>query len=526
MIYSEKQYKLLEQQLKKLKKENELKETENKILKAKNMQQSEVIHDLDRNDYRGQCGTLKLENKELKKKLENVKLELEKLKNSLNKNSSNSLKPSYTDGFKHVIQNNRVKTGRNPGRQKGYSAPLPKYIDNPNEIIVVSNNNGANVDMCSCGGHIINKDTVRRQVVGIKVIPITKEYVGNIGQCDCCGKEYSPEFPTGVNNPINYDNSIKSLLVYLNTYNNVPERGITNFISFMTNNILDMSPATVINTVKEFSKKSEPILKDIKEEILLSPVINNDETPIKVNGEEKSVLGVFTKELTLLEAHENRKEEAFIAMNILNIYTGTSVHDHNKMHLKFLLSDQAECNFHPLRYAAEQLEIHGFTGIKEWIEVLIEAKEKAEKAKEANLNSLPEKEIQEIRDKYLKALDKWDKEHNENSAGKNLEYYKESKRLKTRLREFVDDHLRFLGDFRIPFTNNLAERGLRPIKTKQKIGNFRSLTGAQNYCDARSIIDTSIKQNLNVGETISGIFNNETNIFGFQNKNKKSEKVA
>ena len=524
MFHSEKQYKLLEEQLKRLKKENEIKEKEIKILSAQNKQKDEVIHDLDKNDYRGQCGTLKVEIEELKKKLENVMLALEQLKNSLNKNSSNSLKPSSTDGFKHVVQNNREKTNKKPGRPKGYVAPPPKYINNPDEIIVVSNNNDTNLTTCSCGGHIVNKGTVRRQVIGVKIIPTTKEYVGNTEQCDCCGKEYSPSFPEGVNNPINYDNSIKSLLVYLNTYNNVPERGITNFISFMTNNVIDISPATVINTIKEFSKKSKDILKDIKEEILLSPVINNDETPIRVNGEEKSVLGVFTEELTLLEAHENRKEEAFLAMNILNVYTGTSVHDHNKMHLKFLLSDQAECNFHPLRYAAEQLEIHGLTAIKEWIDVLIGAKEKVEKAKEKNLNSLSEKEIAEIRDKYLSALDKWDKEHDEKSAGKNLDYYKESRRLKNRLREFVDDHLRFLSDFRIPFTNNLAERGLRPIKTKQKIGNFRSLTGAQNYCNARSIIDTSIKQNLNVGETISNIFNNETDIFDFQNK--KTRKVA
>ena len=68
MIYSEQQYKMLEQQLQKLKKENELKEKENRLLKQQNKQKDEIIHDLDRFDYRGQCETLKLEVKELKKK--------------------------------------------------------------------------------------------------------------------------------------------------------------------------------------------------------------------------------------------------------------------------------------------------------------------------------------------------------------------------------------------------------------------------------------------------------------------------
>ena len=38
--------------------------------------------------------------------------------------------------------------------------------------------------------------------------------------------------------------------------------------------------------------------------------------------------------------------------------------------------------------------------------------------------------------------------------------------LKTRLREFIDDHLRFLTDFRIDFTNNLAERRIKAYKEK------------------------------------------------------------
>ncbi len=67
MIYSEKQYKELEEKYRKLKKENEIKEKEVKLLKVQNKQKDEIIHDLDKNNYRGQCETLRIENKELKK---------------------------------------------------------------------------------------------------------------------------------------------------------------------------------------------------------------------------------------------------------------------------------------------------------------------------------------------------------------------------------------------------------------------------------------------------------------------------
>ena len=45
-------------------------------------------------------------------------------------------------------------------------------------------------------------------------------------------------------------------------------------------------------------------------------------------------------------------------------------------------------------------------------------------------------------------------------------YYESERCLITRLKKYVDDHLRFLKDFRIDFTNNLAERELTKIKTK------------------------------------------------------------
>ena len=89
MFYSEKQYKELEEkykkELQKLKKENELKEKENKLLKQQNKQKDEVIYDLDKNDYRGQCEALKIENAEIKKKITNVRRKIQACENQLKK---------------------------------------------------------------------------------------------------------------------------------------------------------------------------------------------------------------------------------------------------------------------------------------------------------------------------------------------------------------------------------------------------------------------------------------------------------
>ena len=511
MIYSEKQYKELEAQLKKLKRENELKEKEVKLLKQQNKQKDEIIYDLDKNNYKRQCESLKQENIELKKKLKIYEEKFEMQRISLEKNSSNSCKPSSTNGFKKVVQNNRVKSGRKPGREKGHLRSAPTVSKTPDKVINVSK-----VATCTCGQKTEEKEEISRDLISLEIIVHTTQYRGIKTICPCCKKEYMPKFPKEVKNTINYDEAIKALVVYLNSYCNVPNQKTVELISLLSNDKIKMSQGTVGNTISQFSKKSKPILKKMKHQILKAPVINEDETPIKVNGKLMSVIGVFTKGISVLEAFEHRTLESFEEMGILNRYIGTVCHDHNKIHDSFIQSKQAECNFHILRYCKAEYEVHKREAIKNFMDYLLRLRDKVDEYKMEGKTSFTEKEYSEAKTKYLELLDKWDEEFKKDYDYDKKQYYDSERCLKARLRERVDDHLRFLRDFRIDFTNNLAERGLRKVKTKLKItGGFRKLEFSRYYCDAISIIDTCKKQSMNIGETIKSIFSGKKKIFAF-----------
>lgn len=511
MVYSEKQYKLLLEENRKLQRENELKEKENKLLKQQNKQKDEVIHDLDRNDYRGQCESLKLENAEIKKKLLKYEELLGIANVKLEKNSSNSLKPSSTDGFKKVVQNNRVKSGKKPGREKGHKRSAPTVTKTPDEILRVSK-----VATCTCGSKTIEVEETARDLIGIEVIVHTTQYVGKKTKCPCCNKEYQPKFPDNVKSIINYDEDIKKIVVYLSSYCNMPNQKVTELLGLLSDNKIKMSQGTVGNTMYQFNQKSKDILKAMKKAILKESVINEDETPIVVNGKVMSAIGVFTKEISIIEAFANRTLESFKEMGILNKYIGTVCHDHNNIHKSFIQSKQAECNFHILRYCKAEYEIHKRECITDFMNHLLKLRDKVQEEELKGKTCFTEAEYEKAKIEYLELLEIWYKELKKDYRKENAKYYDSERCLVSRLKEYVDDHLRFTTDFRIDFTNNLAERGLRKIKTKLKIaGGFRNLKFSKYYCGAISIIDTCKKKNMNIGESIKNIFMGKKKIFAF-----------
>ena len=73
--------------------------------------------------------------------------------------------------------------------------------------------------------------------------------------------------------------------------------------------------------------------------------------------------------------------------------------------------------------------------------------------------------------------------------------------------EYKEDHLRFIKDFKVPYTNNAAERQCRVVKTKKKTsGHFVSETGLESYTDVLTIVQTAKIRHENALENLEKVF--------------------
>jgi len=84
--------------------------------------------------------------------------------------------------------------------------------------------------------------------------------------------------------------------------------------------------------------------------------------------------------------------------------------------------------------------------------------------------------------------------------------YAEFNAMLNRLTGFKDNYMFFMRNYKVPFTNNLAERDLRSERTKEKVsGLFRSWDGIVAHSKIRSFISTAKKRSVDLYSVISQV---------------------
>ena len=444
----------------------------------------------------------------LNKKIEDRDDKINFISSTSNKNSSNSSMPPSTDNsFKRKIHNNKKSSNKTLGGQPGHAPSAPELLPNPTTIVNVSKKN-----TCKCGGAVIHSDTPeKRQLLVLHISCEVIEYQGVNGVCSKCGKEHLANFPKNVSSKIQYDDSVKVFSTLLSDYANVPLRKIRDLIASFTG-IKGPSIGSINNWKSQVYSKIIPVVNKLKKYILSSKIIHSDETPVNVSGKRFHYsIGAFTKNISVINTFRNRHKSSFIEMDILPKYKGICVNDHFSTYYNLGDFDVAECNIHTSRYLKGVNENTVRKAAIDFYNFLYCVKSEVESSPN---NCVSDDRYSQIYNEYLTILDRWDDEFEKATADKNLDYFKDERRLKSRLRKFIDNHLLFAKVPEVPFDNNEAERGVRFIKGKlDVIGCFKSLAHANGYANFISIIDTARKNGLNPVEVIKSILSGNTKVF-------------
>jgi transposase len=437
-------------------------------------------------------------------KVEQLSSENAALKSRLNQNSQNSSRPPSSDGYRKVAKINKQSTSKPQGGQVGHKGHTLRQVSNPDEIFSCC------PSQCTCGHEFIGQEGMflqsKRQVFEIphpKLHVTEYQIFGN--QCPKCGKTNQGEAPNQVNSAVQYGNRVKSFAVLMNNEYKMPFLKIRQvFKNLYGYELNESTTTTALGICYDKLSETESI---IKEKIKASSVGHVDETGIRI-AKKLNWLHVFSTEFhTYLFSHSKRGKEAVESeQSIMPDFKNWLIHDCWAPYFNFKGAKHALCNAHIIR------ELQGIIDNDKndedcWAKKMqdflidlhhIDYSERIKNKLSIN-NTYFEICRQGLAAEPPPLKEKGKKGRIKNSKARNL------------LHRFIihkNSILAFAFNEHVPFTNNLAERDLRPAKIKLKISNvFRSENGADYYARIQGFISTARKNGKNILEELYNTFN-------------------
>jgi len=427
-----------------------------------------------------------------------LKSENAELKARLNQNSKNSSKPPSSEGYQKKPALPRSKKGRQGG-QKGHRGRTLQQVAHPDHIIA------CRPDPCKCGHGFTNDELIlaeRRQVFDLPKPRLeVKEYQIQKATCPHCGIVSRGTAPEGVCAPVQYGNGVKAYMVLLGTHFTVPFKKVQLLFSDLFGYPINESTAWSAGQLcYDKLALTEEIIKD---KIAASPIGHADETGIRVEGGLHWLHTATTLRHTYLFAHKKRGRLALRSeKSLLPRFTGWLVHDCWSSYFKFHGFKHAICGAHILRELEGLIENHQ----SKWAKTL--------KTFLLHLYHMPFEERVKRRDQLCGRFDHICSIGKQHEPAPVKTKGKRGRDKRTKGRNLVERIIRekkavlaFAFNSHVPFTNNLAERDIRPIKVKQKVSNcFRTLQGADIYARVQGFISTARKNNRNVFLELSHTF--------------------
>ncbi len=342
----------------------------------------------------------------------------------------------------------------------------------------------------------------RRQVLDVPPMTLRSTEYRSYG-CTCVpyGTYNCGVSPVGVNAPVPYGSGVKAWVTLLHQNGCLSVEKIRALFS------APLNEATILSCQYTAYDKLQEEEQYIKERLKAIRVCHADESGLRVEGRNYWLHTLGNEKYTYPFVHPKRGYDAHEPhLSILHRYRGWLLHDFYSFYFRFTHAKHGICNAHVLRELQAQKEA-GKCWAGKFRKYLLGLYEKTHQGTQ----KLSKKEQKRALNEYRQLLKGGFKEEppprlSPHSRGRPLNT--KGRNLLIRLEQKQEAVPAFAGHRCVPFTNNLAERDIRPAKTKLKVaGCFRTWKGAQVYARIHGLISTLRKQGLNPLSELRNIFN-------------------
>lgn len=421
--------------------------------------------------------------------------EVARLTALLNQDGTNTGTPTSKTPIrkKKVIPNSREKTGRSTGGQPGHEKHSMEAFSGDEITEIIPHE----TDTCPhCGGTLTETSDIPKDELDYEVKVVRKRHVFKEYVCDSCGKTVRTKDPS-LKAKNQYGPVIQATALSLMNIGFVSLNRTQSLLCGIDPDSISVSEGYLAKLQKRYGRKLEKFAEEVRAACVGSPLLYWDDTVVFINTARACMRFYGNEQLALYTAHMSKGLEGIMQDNVLPALpeTATVMHDHCSIsyHKGFLFRN-VECLQHLERDLQKLIDVCHHKWLTEMKELIRQTIHKRKQLIAAGIDHFTGEEINGFMAKYTGLLESGYQEY---ILDLNSYYSNDENALLIRLKDYQENYTEWVRDFAVPTTNNLSERGLRFIKSKDKIsGQFLNVNYAKYFACIRTYIETCARHGV------------------------------